>query len=77
MPTGAFTLSYRAEAVYAGGKLTDDFKWAPSSHDKLARPQDLSGYAFLLGTTANFGGITTVSLEGGMALGISENRSTM
>jgi len=69
VPTGAFTLSYRAEAVYAGGKLTDDFKWAADSHDKLARPQDLSGYAFLLGTTANFGGITTVSLEGGYGSG--------
>jgi len=64
LPAGGFTLSYRAEAVYAGGKIVDDV-----SDEDLATNQDISGYAFLLGGTANFGGMATVTLEGAYGSG--------
>jgi hypothetical protein len=64
VPAGAFTLSYRAEAVYAGGKIVDDV-----TDEDLAANQDISGYAFLLGGTANFGGMATVTLEGAYGSG--------
>jgi hypothetical protein len=56
-------ISYRAEAVYAGGKLTDDFK-----KTALAKEQSMSGFALLAGTTANLGR-ATVSLEGAFGSG--------
>ena len=69
IPAGAFTLSYRAEAVYAGGKIVDDV-----TDEDLAKNQDISGYAFLLGATANFGGIATVTLEGAYGSGDERNK---
>jgi hypothetical protein len=69
IPAGAFTLSYRAEAVYAGGKIVDDV-----TDEDLAKNQDISGYAFLLGATANFGGIATITLEGAYGSGDERNK---
>ncbi|MDH7499599.1 MAG: hypothetical protein QHH30_04360, partial [candidate division NC10 bacterium] len=56
-------ISYRAEAVYAGGKLTDDFQ-----KTALAKEQSLSGFALLAGATANLGR-ATVTLEGAFGSG--------
>lgn len=65
VPVGpAFTLTYRAEAVYAGGNIVDDV------NDKdFAKEQDISGWAILGGVTANFGGVATVTLEGAYGSG--------
>jgi hypothetical protein len=64
IPAGSFTLSYRAEAVYAGGKIVDGV----TGNDDI-KEQDISGYAFLLGGTANFGGVATLTLEGAYGSG--------
>jgi hypothetical protein len=72
IPAGGFTLSYRAEAVYAGGELTEGFHkedFGPTTQ----KPEDLSGFALLGGITANFGGMATVTLEG--AYGSGDDRS--
>jgi hypothetical protein len=68
IPAGGFTLSYRAEAVYAGGELTEGFHkedFGPTTQ----REEKLSGFALLLGGTANFGGMATLTLEGAYGSG--------
>jgi hypothetical protein len=56
-------ISYRAEAVYAGGNLTDDFKKTDTFKE-----EKISGFALLAGATANLGP-ATVTLEGAYGSG--------
>ncbi|MDH7500651.1 MAG: hypothetical protein QHH30_09755 [candidate division NC10 bacterium] len=67
VPMGGMSISYRAEAVYAGGKLLDNFKKTDRQKE-----EDISGFALLAGGTANLGP-ATVTLEG--AWGSGDKRS--
>jgi len=67
VPAGGISVGYRAEAVYAGGKLLDDFKKRTISGLKW-QEESISGYALLLGATANLGP-ATVTLEGAYGSG--------
>jgi hypothetical protein len=63
MPMGGMSLSYRGELVYAGGKLTDDFK-----ETEEYKEEKIGGWAILLGATANLGQ-ATVTVEGAYGSG--------
>jgi len=73
MGGAGMNVSYRAEAVYAGGQLTDSVKKTDYGISKQ-REQDISGWALLLGGTLNMGA-ATVTLEG--AYGSGDQRSKM
>ena len=68
VPMGGFSLSYRAEAVYAGGQLSADFDKV-HLEGTTQKPENLSGFALLGGVTANFNGMATVTLEGAYGSG--------
>ena len=66
--TSDVTLTYRAEAVYAGGELTDEFEttaFGPTTQ----KAEEIAGFALLGGITANFGGMATMTLEGAYGSG--------
>jgi hypothetical protein len=65
---GDITLTYRAEAVYAGGCWQQDFEdtdFGPTTQEEAK----INAFAILGGITANFGGVATMTLEGAYGSG--------
>jgi len=78
-------VSYRAEAVYAGGKLVDDIVFDPDqefadgiakdvSKTDLAREESISGFALLAGATVAPIPQVTVTVEGAYGSGDKRQR---
>jgi len=81
VPMDAMSITYRAEAVYAGGNLTDDFSLTEEGADELLlgtttvkfKEEEISGFALLAGASLNLGP-ATVSLEGAWGSGDKKSK---